>query len=120
MKSLADLERVRREAQERIRLRDSQASTKLVVAMGTCGIAAGARDTLSAILDEIAKRRLTHVQVVQTGCVGLCEYEPLVDVTVAGQDKVTYTYVNPERARQIIARHVVNGQIIGEWVLARS
>ncbi|MEW6522693.1 MAG: (2Fe-2S) ferredoxin domain-containing protein [Bacillota bacterium] len=120
MKSLEDLERIRREAQERIRVRDSKETTKIVVAMGTCGIAAGARDTMAAILDEIAKRRLAEVQVVQTGCVGLCEYEPMVDVAVRGQDKVTYTYVDADKARQIIARHVVNGQVIGEWVLARS
>lgn len=119
MKSLADLEKVRREAQERMRIRDGEGPTRIVIGMGTCGIAAGARETMSAIMDELAKRNLTDVTVTQTGCAGLCEYEPLVDVYVAGKDRVTYSYVTPERARQIVARHVVNGQIVGDWVLAR-
>lgn len=119
MKSLADLERIRREAQERIRVRDGEGPTRIVVGMGTCGIAAGARETMTAIMDELAKRNLNEVTVTQTGCVGLCEYEPLVDVYVTGKERVTYAYVTPDKARQIVARHVVNGQVVGDWVLAR-
>lgn len=119
MKSLADLEKIRREAQERIRVRDGEGPRRVVVGMGTCGIAAGAREVLAAIMDELSKRDLADVTVTQTGCVGMCEHEPLVDVYLPGKDRVTYSYVTPDRARQIVARHIVNGQVIGDWVLAR-
>lgn len=119
VKSLEDLERVRKEALERIRVREGQQEKRIVVGMGTCGIAAGARDVVSALMDELALRRLSDVTITQTGCVGLCEYEPLVDVYVPGLPKVTYVHVTPDRARQIVSRHIVNGQIIGEWTLPR-
>ena len=118
MKSLEDLKRIREQAQAQIRMRTQEANTKIIVGMGTCGIAAGARDTLMAILDELAKRNIQDVVVTQTGCVGLCEYEPLVNVIKSGQPKITYMKVSPERARQIIASHIVNDQIMNEWVLS--
>jgi (2Fe-2S) ferredoxin len=120
VKSLEDLERVRKEAIERLRVREGKGEKRIVVGMGTCGIAAGAREVVGAIMDELALRKLSDVSVTQTGCVGLCEYEPLVDVYTPGLPKVTYAYVSPERARQIVARHIVNGQIIGEWTLPRK
>lgn len=118
MKSLEDLKRIREQAQAQIRLRTQESNTKIIVGMGTCGIAAGARETLMAILDELAKRNIQDVVVTQTGCVGLCEYEPLVNVVKPGQPKITYMKVTPEKARQIIASHIVNDQIINEWVLS--
>jgi len=118
LKSLEDLKRIREQAQAQIRMRTQEANTKIIVGMGTCGIAAGARDTLMAILDELAKRNIQDVVVTQTGCVGLCEYEPLVNVIKSGQPKITYMKVSPERARQIIASHIVNDQIMNEWVLS--
>jgi len=116
LRSLEDLKRIREQAQAQIRTQE--ANTKIIVGMGTCGIAAGARDTLMAILDELAKRNIQDVVVTQTGCVGLCEYEPLVNVIKPGQPKITYMKVTPERARQIIASHIVNDQIMNEWVLS--
>jgi len=118
LKSLEDLKRIREQAQAQIRLRTQESNTKIIVGMGTCGIAAGARETLMAILDELAKRNIQDVVVTQTGCVGLCEYEPLVNVVKPGQPKITYMKVTPEKARQIIASHIVNDQIINEWVLS--
>lgn len=118
MKSLEDLKRIREQAQAQIKLRTQEANTKIIVGMGTCGIAAGARETLMAILDELSKRNIQDVVVTQTGCVGLCEYEPLVNVVKPGQPKITYMKVTPERARQIIASHIVNDQVINEWVLS--
>lgn len=118
MKSLEDLKRIREQAQAQIRLRTQEYNTKIIVGMGTCGIAAGARETLMAILDELAKRNIQDVVVTQTGCVGLCEYEPLVNVIKPGQPKITYMKVTPEKARQIIASHIVNDQVINEWVLS--
>lgn len=119
MKSLEDLERIRREAQERLAVREGRHDVRIVVGMGTCGIAAGAREVVSAFMDELAKRRLTNVSVTQTGCAGLCQYEPMVDVYMPGAPKVTYVYVNPDKARQIVAQHVVNGQVVTQWTLAR-
>jgi NADP-reducing hydrogenase subunit HndB len=118
LKSLEDLKRIREQAQAQIKLRTQEANTKIIVGMGTCGIAAGARETLMAILDELSKRNIQDVVVTQTGCVGLCEYEPLVNVVKPGQPKITYMKVTPERARQIVASHIVNDQIINEWVLS--
>lgn len=118
MKSLEDLKRIREQAQAQIKLRTQESNTKIIVGMGTCGIAAGAREALMAILDELAKRNIQDVVVTQTGCVGLCEYEPLVNVVKPGHPKVTYMKVTPERARQIVASHIVNDQIINEWVLS--
>ncbi|MDP2857034.1 MAG: (2Fe-2S) ferredoxin domain-containing protein [Bacillota bacterium] len=119
MKSIEDLERVRKEALERLRIREGGAEKRIVVGMGTCGIAAGARDVVQAVLDEMALRKISNVTVTQTGCVGLCEYEPLVDVYAPGTPKVTYVHVTPEKARQIVSKHIINGRIIGEWTLVR-
>ncbi|NPV53328.1 MAG: (2Fe-2S) ferredoxin domain-containing protein [Firmicutes bacterium] len=118
MKSLEELERIKKEAQAMTKLREDRESTKIVVGMGTCGIAAGARETLAAIMDELAKRNLQDVIITQTGCVGLCEQEPIVDIMKPGKPKVTYGRVTGERARQIIASHVVNDRVVGEWVIA--
>jgi len=120
LKSIEDLERVRKEALERLRIREGGAAKRIVVGMGTCGIAAGARDVVQAVLDELALRKISDVAITQTGCIGLCEYEPLVDVYTPGAPKVTYAHVTAEKARQIVSRHVINGQIIGEWTLVRT
>lgn len=118
IKSIEELEKIRDQARELINLRkDNENKTRVVVGMGTCGISAGAREVLMAILDEIKKRNLTDVVVTETGCIGMCRFEPLVDVIKPNQPKVTYVNVNPEKARQIVARHVVNNQVIDEWVI---
>lgn len=117
MKSLDELAKIREQAKQMIQLRENQDGIKIIVGMGTCGIAAGARETMNAILDELNKRNLTQATVTQTGCVGLCEQEPLIDVIIPKQPRVTYGKVTPDKARQIMANHVVNGNIIGEWVI---
>lgn len=119
VKSLADLLKLKEEAQQSIALREGGDKVKVVVGMGTCGIAAGAREVMSAILDELEKRRLTNVVVTQTGCIGLCAQEPLVDVYLPGQPRVTYGKVDAQRARQIVAQHIVNGLVVAEWVINR-
>ncbi|MCL5045427.1 MAG: (2Fe-2S) ferredoxin domain-containing protein [Actinobacteria bacterium] len=118
MKSLAELEELRKKAQEDLRVREGKQATRIVVGTGTCGIAAGAREVTAAILDELRKRGLTGVSVVQTGCVGLCEKEPLVDVVVPGKGRVTYGRVTPDNARRIVGQHVVNENVVGELVVA--
>jgi len=117
VKTLEDLAKIKAKAKESLAQRAGEQATKVVVGMGTCGIAAGAREVMAAVLDELGKRNLTAVTVGQTGCVGLCDKEPLVDVFKAGKPKVTYGRVDAEKARRIVAQHIVNDQIIGEWVV---
>lgn len=118
LKSLDELEKIRQRALQETRVRQSGQKTQIVVGMGTCGIAAGARETMAAILAELGKRNLTEVMVTQTGCIGLCDREPLVDVIKPGQAKVTYARVDAEKARKIVAQHVINDQVVGEWAIA--
>lgn len=117
MKTLEDLKKVREKALEQMKIREGQFSAKIVVAMGTCGIAAGAREVMTAILDELDKRGISDVSVTQTGCKGLCEQEPTVDVIKDG-NSVTYGYIDPDKGRQLVAQHIVNGNIVGDWVVA--
>ena len=118
MKSLADLHALREKLKADIKLRQSS-GTKIIVGMGTCGIAAGAREVMSAILQELNKRHLFDVQVQQTGCIGMCEKEVLVDVVRPGEARITYGKVTPEAVPKIIAEHVVNGHIVEELVVGR-
>lgn len=121
MKSLAELEEIKKRALEKMRVRKGEGDVpSIVVGMGTCGIAAGARATLHAILDELAKRELGYVEVTQTGCIGMCDQEPLVEVSMPGQKPVTYGRVDPGRARQIISSHVVNGKPQASWIVRRE
>lgn len=117
LKSLEDLKRVRDEAQQTLKTR-MDTGTTITVGMGTCGIAAGARDTMRAILDELAKRNIdAHVTTV--GCIGQCVKEPLVDIEQAGQPRITYANINPEMVSRLIEEHLVEGRPIQEWVVGR-
>lgn len=118
MKSLDELAKIREEAKTLTGLREGNEGAKIVIGMGTCGIAAGARETLLAILDELAKRNIQDVAVTQTGCLGLCDQEPMVNVYLPGKNKVTYGKVDADKARRIVANHIVNGNVMGEWVVA--
>ncbi|HEY8392576.1 MAG TPA: (2Fe-2S) ferredoxin domain-containing protein [Capillibacterium sp.] len=120
MKSLADLEKIREEARRMTELREDKAHTKVTIGMGTCGIAAGARETMKAMLDEINKRDLSGVTLTPTGCLGLCEQEPIVEVELSGQPRIFYGKVTPEKARQIVTDHIMNKKIIDEWVIGRK
>lgn len=118
VKSIEDLDRIRKEVKDMIDLRvDNEGKTRIVVGLGTCGIAAGARQVMLAILDEIKKRNVKNVVVSETGCIGLCKYEPLVDVIKPGQPKVTYVNVNEKKARDIVVKHIINNQIIQDMVI---
>ncbi len=117
MKSLAELAAIREKMQSNVNLRNDDASTRIVVGMATCGIAAGARPVLTAFADEVAKRKLENVSVVQTGCIGLCRLEPIVEIHEAGKEKVTYVKMTPEKAAKIIAEHIVNGQVVTEYTV---
>jgi len=115
MKSIEELRKIKERALERRKLSGEGARARVTVAMGTCGIAAGARDTMKAILDEMEKRQLSDVIVTQTGCIGLCEYEPLVQVQVGENDVVTYGKIDPERVPTLVEQHLVNGEPVEEW-----
>jgi NADP-reducing hydrogenase subunit HndB len=88
--------------------------------MATCGIAAGARPVMLAFVDEINKRKLDHVTVSQTGCIGMCRLEPMVDVFIPGQGKVTYVHVKPEMVPRIVAEHIVNGRPVEEYTIGAA
>ena len=118
MKSLEDLKAIREQMQAKINLRSNdEDNIRVVVGMATCGIAAGARPVLNAIVDEVNKRHLNNVTVTQTGCLGVCRLEPLVEVYVPGQDKVTYVKMNEEKARRIVAEHIVNQQVVDDFTI---
>lgn len=120
MKTLAELQAIRdrQKLQMASRGNEDEGTIKVVVGMATCGIAAGARPVLNAIIEEVEARKLTNVQVTQTGCIGMCKLEPIVDVIVPGQEKVTYVHVTPEKARAIVAGHIVNKKPVTEYTVA--
>lgn len=117
MKSLAELEEIRQKTLDRINMRNDPQAVRIVVGMATCGMAAGARPVMAAFTDEAAKRNLTHVSVSQTGCIGLCKYEPLVDIYMPGKEKVTYIHMNPEKAARVLEEHVIGGQPVAEYTI---
>ena len=122
MKSLAELEAIRKATLSRINVRTEEKgeTTRVVIGMATCGIAAGARPVMLAFMDEIEKRKLNHVTVSQTGCVGMCRLEPMVDVIVPGKEKVTYVHVKPDMVPRIVAEHVVNGRPVQEYTIGAA
>jgi NADP-reducing hydrogenase subunit HndB len=118
--SLEELAKIRESARNLTDLREERQRVRIVVGMGSCGIAAGARETIRAIIDELEKRQLHDVSVTQIGCIGNCEQEPLVDVYIPGKGKFTYGQVSPERARRIVASHIVNDNAIGDWIIGAN
>lgn len=117
IKSLDDLKKAREEALKKRELKATSGTVQVIVGMGTCGIAAGARDAMKAILETIEKDSINGVLVTQTGCIGLCEKEPIVQVIHGEQPKVTYGKVTPEIARLIVKDHVVDGKIVEKNVI---
>ncbi|MBS3872991.1 MAG: (2Fe-2S) ferredoxin domain-containing protein [Firmicutes bacterium] len=115
MKTVEDLRRLRDEVRSMTALREGEADVRIVVGMGTCGIAAGARETLNTFVREIALQGLTGVVVTQTGCIGICEREPVVEIN-ARDGRTLYGRVTPEKARRIVLSHVMGGTVIEEWV----
>ena len=122
MKSLAELEAIRKATLSKINVRteDKGETTRVVIGMATCGIAAGARPVMLSFMDEIQKRQLAHVTVSQTGCVGMCRLEPMVDVILPGKEKVTYVHVKPEMVPRIVAEHIVNGRPVAEYTIGAA
>jgi (2Fe-2S) ferredoxin len=117
IKSLEELKRVREEALQKKQMKATPGNVQVIVAMGTCGIAAGARDTMKSVLHFIETERVSGVTVTQTGCIGLCEQEPILQVVLGDQPKVAYGKVNTDAARKIMKQHVQNGQPVKEYMI---
>ena len=121
MKSLAELAAIRARMIEQVNLRkDDNVDTRIVVGMATCGIAAGARPVMLGFIEELKKRGIDNVTVAQTGCVGMCRLEPMVEVYVKGQEKVTYVHMTPEKVARVVNDHIVNGRPVDEYTIGAN
>ena len=118
MKSLAELQAIKNRMKDKVVLRDGMEGARVVVGMATCGIAAGARPVLNAFVEGVNKEGLEgKVTVTQTGCIGICQYEPVVEVFEPGKEKVTYVKMNPEKAQEVIEKHLKGGQVVSEYTI---
>ena len=120
MKSLEELKKIRETALKQVDVRSERKGTRVVVGMATCGISAGARPVLAAMMEEVQKRHLNDVEITQTGCIGVCRLEPIVEVYSEGSEKVTYVEVTEEKARKIIAEHIVNGTVVKAYTIGAN
>ena len=122
MKTLAELAEIREKMKGKVAMRQNDGNeTRIIVGMGTCGIAAGARPVLSALVEAVSNEKLEEsVTVTQTGCIGICQYEPVVEVIEPGKDKVTYVKMTPEKAQRVIAEHIKGGKVVAEYTIGAS
>ena len=121
MKSLAELAAIRERMKDRVAIREGSGTTRIVVGMATCGIAAGARPVLNAFVEEVANNGLAaSVTVTQTGCIGICQYEPVVEIFAEGKEKVTYVKMTPDKAKEIIEKHIKGGEVVEEYTIGAS
>ena len=118
MKSLAELAAIREKMQNKVVIREGMSATRVVVGMATCGIAAGARPVLNAFVEGVTKNGLTDkVAVTQTGCIGICQYEPVVEIFEEGKDKVSYVKLDAQKAAEIVEKHLKGGKIVEEYTI---
>ena len=118
MKSLAEIKAIRDKMQSAVNVRDGEENKiRVVIGMATCGIAAGARPVLAAFTEEVAKRNLSNVAVTQTGCIGLCQYEPIVEVYTPDGDKTTYIKMTADKVARVVSDHLVNGNVVSEYTI---
>lgn len=118
MKTIEDLRRMREEAKTQIEARKAK-GVQLIIGLGTCGIAAGGKEVMNAVNNELAKHNLKDVNVIQTGCIGMCEQEVLVDVVRPGEPRVTYGKVTAADVPKIIEEHVINGRVVGDLAVGK-
>ena len=119
MKSLAELQAIKDKMKDKVILREGANDIRVVVGMATCGIAAGARPVLNTLVEEVNKEGLSDkVTVSQTGCIGLCQLEPIVEVFEAGKDKVTYVKMTSEKAKRVVEEHLKGGKVVNEYTVA--
>ena len=121
MKSLAELQAIKEKMQNKVALRDGSGEMRVVVGMATCGIAAGARPVLSTFVEEINNSGLAgKVSVSQSGCIGLCQYEPIVEIYEADKEKITYVKMTPEKAKKVVEEHIKGGKVVAEYTFAKE
>ena len=120
MKSLAELAAIREKALNNVNVRSDENKTRIVVGMATCGIAAGARPVMNALVSEVSARGLLTVSVTQTGCVGMCKLEPLFEVIEPNGKKYTYINMTEEKAKKVILDHIVNGKPVSEYLIGST
>ncbi len=121
MKSLEELAAIRDRMKSTVLLREGHNDIRIVVGMATCGIAAGARPVLNTFVEEISAQALSDkATVTQTGCIGICKYEPVVEVYQNGQEKVTYVHMTPEKAKQVVEEHIKNGRVVSEYTIGNA
>jgi len=121
MKSLSELSAIRDRMKDQVSIRrEDHAGTRIVVGMATCGIAAGARPVMAKFVEEIGRRKVSDVMITQTGCIGICRYEPVVEVYMPNQEKVTYVKMTPEKAARVVAEHIVNNRVVIEYTIGAA
>lgn len=122
MKTLEELKAIKERMQKQLNIIEvaNTNDIRIVVGMATCGIAAGARPVLNRLTEEVNKRNLKNVKIVQTGCIGMCRLEPIVEVYIPGKEKVTYVKVTEDRVAKIISDHIVNGNIVTELLVQKD
>lgn len=121
MKSLAELAAIRDKMKNKVVIREGSGETRVVVGMATCGIAAGARPVLNAFVEEINKAGLADkVTVTQTGCIGVCQYEPVVEVYEADKEKVTYVKMTPDKVAEIVEKHIKGGNVVVDYTIQNA
>lgn len=121
MKSLAELAAIREKMKDKVILREGTGEIRVVVGMATCGVAAGARPVLNTFVEKVSEAGLGEkVTVSQTGCIGVCQYEPVVEIFEAGKDKVTYVKMTPEKAAEVVEKHLKGGQIVDEYTISNA
>jgi NADP-reducing hydrogenase subunit HndB len=119
MKSLAELQAIKDRMKNKVVLREGLGELRVVVGMATCGIAAGARPVLNAFVEEVNNADLADkVSVTQTGCAGLCQLEPIVEVYEAGKEKVTYIKMTADKAKEVVEKHLKGGKVVTEYTVA--
>ena len=121
MKSLAELQAIRDKMKDKVVIREGTSDVRVVVGMATCGIAAGARPVLNAFVEAVNEGGLAEkVTVSQTGCIGICQFEPVVEIYEAGKEKVTYVKMTAEKAKEVVEKHLKGGNVIAEYTIANN
>ena len=121
MKSLEELAAIREKMANKMALRENAGEIRIVVGMATCGISAGARPVLNTFVEEVANQGLSSkATVTQTGCIGICQFEPVVEVFEPGKEKVTYVKMNPDKARKVVEEHIKNGRPVAEFTIGNN
>ena len=120
VKSIEDLMKIKEKALKELQLRDTGKRGKITVAMGTCGIAAGAKETLRAVVEALTENNINDIAVVQSGCMGLCKVEPTIEVRLEGQEPVVYGHVTPENAKRIVKLHILENQIVSDLLVRKG